>query len=111
MTGEILHGALTLTVLVVGRLPHHLRTLRSCPFELGIDILNTHQYHVGDHAVLWGLLLMTDIGDDHRPVFTHLHLGAVILPDSDPLGKAERLGEPGHRGPHVRVYEYRDDSG
>jgi hypothetical protein len=56
------------------------------------------------------LLLVSDIGDDHRTICADTHLRPVTFADSDSLFKAESRGEPVHRRSHVGIDENRDHS-
>ena len=54
--------------------------------------------------------IRADIRNHDGPVGPDAHLGAVGVADPHPLFEAERILEPVHCGPHVRIHEHRRDS-
>ena len=71
MAAEVLHGALTLAVLVLDGFLQHASAVRSGPLELGIHVGHAHLDHVGHDTRQRGLLLPSDVRDDHRTVALH----------------------------------------
>jgi hypothetical protein len=111
VAGEILDRALPLPVLILDGLLEHAGAVRPRPFEPGVHVCHAHLDQVRHDARLRWLLLTTDVGDDHPTVVAHLHLGAVILSDTDPLGEVERRGEPGDGLSHVGIHQYGNHGG
>ena len=51
-----------------------------------------------------------DIRNHDGPIGPDAHLGAVGVADPHALFETERILQPVHRGPHVRIHEHRRDS-